>query len=204
MVRETHSWHCTATPLQPQSFTVQSSGTPAAGCHRNPPERIDVKKHLKPTPAARRKIEFRYYDLKKNWRKVKPHLSDPLLNYILVHDVDKFTREELGKPFTAGKYPADFDCQWWRTRHKGRTIRFHPFMNYVLDDASHWLVNFTLRLAMLVEPDREWRIITSQEHSTVWDGRDTLFDFNLQAFGASPLSCYFAASDDELSPGEYL
>ena len=142
--------------------------------------------------------------MKKNWRKVKPHLSDPLLNYILVHEVNKFTREQWGKPFTHGKYPADFDCQWWRNGHKGRTIPFHPYMNYVLDGASHWLVNFTLRLAMLVEPHREWRIITSEEHSTVWDGRDTLFEFNFQAFGKSPKDCFFAANDDELSPGECL
>ena len=85
-----------------------------------------MTKHLKPTSASRRNAKLRYYDLKKNWRKVKPHLSDPLLNYILVHEVNKFTRERWGKPFTHGKYPADFDCQWWRNRHKGRTIPFHP------------------------------------------------------------------------------
>ena len=163
-----------------------------------------MKKHLKPTPAVRGEIEFRYYDFKKNWGKVKPHLCDPLLNYILVHEVNKFTREEFGKPYTHGKYPVDFDSQWWRNTHKGRTIRFHPYMNYVLEGASHRLVNFTLRLAMLVEPDREWRIVTSEEHSTVWDGRDTLFEFNFQAFGESPRSCFFAAHDDELSPGECL
>jgi hypothetical protein len=44
----------------------------------------------------------------------------------------------------------------------------------------------------------------AEEHSTVWDGRDTLFEFNFQAFGESPKDCFFAASDDELSPGEYL
>ena len=43
----------------------------------------------------------------------------------------------------------------------------------------HWLVNFSLRLAERVDPDRPWRIITSDSHSTVWDGYDLLFDFNL-------------------------
>ena len=38
--------------------------------------------------------------------------------------------------------------------------------------ACHWLVNFALELAQLVEPDRKWRIITSDKHSTVWDGGD--------------------------------
>ena len=36
---------------------------------------------------------------------------------------------------------------------------------------------------MQAEPDREWRIVTSDEHSTVWDGNNTLFDINFSALG---------------------
>ena len=61
-----------------------------------------------------------------------------------------------------------------------------------------------LKLAMLVEPAREWRIITSDEHSTVWDGRDTLFEFHWQAFGEPPETCFHAAYDEELHPGELM
>jgi hypothetical protein len=56
---------------------------------------------------------------------------------------------------------------------------------YVKHAACHWLVNFALELAQHVEPNRAWRIITSQEHSTVWDGKDTLFDFNFLALGVT-------------------
>jgi hypothetical protein len=65
-------------------------------------------------------------------------------------------------------------------------------------------VNFSLRLATLVEPEKPWRIITSQKHSTVWDGGDTLFDFNFQAFGIDPNECFETAFEKELKLGKYL
>ena len=57
---------------------------------------------------------------------------------------------------------------------------------------------------MLAEPDRQWRIITSDYHSTVWDGRNTLFEFNWQAFGEPPEDCFDAAFDTELPSGKYM
>jgi hypothetical protein len=65
------------------------------------------------------------------------------------------------------------------------------------------LVNFNLRLAMLVEPDRQWRILTSRMHSTVWDGKSTLFDFNFQALGISPDESFKIANWRQLKPGKY-
>jgi hypothetical protein len=65
-------------------------------------------------------------------------------------------------------------------------------------------VNFSLRLAMLVEPDKPWRIITSEKHSTVWDGGNTLFDFNFQALGIDPNECFETAFEEELKPGKYV
>ena len=49
--------------------------------------------------------------------------------------------------------------------------------------ACHWLVNFNRQLAIRAEPKEAWRIVTSKEHSTVWDGDETLFDMNLLALG---------------------
>jgi hypothetical protein len=55
-----------------------------------------------------------------------------------------------------------------------------------------------------VQPKKPWRIITSEDHSTVWDGNDTLFDFNFQAFGIDPNECFDLAFDEELTPGTPL
>jgi hypothetical protein len=54
---------------------------------------------------------------------------------------------------------------------------------------------------MLVMPERPWRIITSVKHSTVWDGEETLFDFNFQAFGIDANECFEMALEKELAPG---
>ena len=165
-----------------------------------------MTKRLKSTSASRRRnAKFRYYDLKKNWRKVRPHLSDPLANYILVNDFNKFTRGKWRKPFLHGQYPADFDCDCWQDElDDERPSPRYAYMNYVAHGACHWLANFALRLAMLTEPSREWRVISSEYHSTVWDGRNTLFEFNWQAFGTPPADCFQAAFDRELPPGKYM
>ena len=65
------------------------------------------------------------------------------------------------------------------------------------------MVNFALELAQLVEPNRKWRIITSDKHSTVYDGKDTLFDFNFLALGISPKECFELAYKRELKPGQH-
>jgi hypothetical protein len=57
----------------------------------------------------------------------------------------------------------------------------------------------------LIDP---WRIITSDAHTTIWDGSDTLSDFNYNAMGISPDECFKAAKHganaEELKPGEYM
>jgi hypothetical protein len=150
----------------------------------------------KPRPA-----QMKYYDLKKNWRKVKSHLDNKELNDILIRDFNKFTYGRWRKPFTAGHFPTEFESCDWQLRHRGKRPAFWKYTKHA---ASHWLVNFTWRLAMLVEPDRPWRIITSERHSTVWDGAETLFDFNFQALGITPAECFERAFETELKPGEYL
>jgi hypothetical protein len=141
---------------------------------------------------------MRYYDLKKKWNKVSPHLDNPEVKAVLTRDFNKFTYGQWKKPFVEGQYPHDFEnCDWWLD-HKGPMPRF---WRYVKLEACHWLVNFNLTLAMLAEPKRPWRIITSEKHSTVWDGDETLFDFNFLALGVSPDECFELALEIELPPG---
>jgi hypothetical protein len=142
-----------------------------------------------------------YYDLKRNWHRVKPHLEDKELNDILVRDFNKFTFGRWGQMFTRGDLPCEFESCDWAWEHRGRRLGFWQYVNH---GACHWLVNFNLRLATLVQPKKSWRIITSEDHSTVWDGDDTLFEFNLLAFRIDPNECFELAHDDELRPGKYL
>src|SRR5438270_729454 len=116
---------------------------------------------------------MRYYDVPGNWTKrIVPHLGDRRLNEVLVRDFNKYTYGRYRKPFTRGMYPCEFDHSPWLSGHRGTRPRYWLYVAY---RACHWLVNFNLRLATLAEPDRRWRIITSPDHSTVWDGNWTLF-----------------------------
>lgn len=145
----------------------------------------------------------RYFDLKRHWtRRIEPHLGDAVLNRILVRDFDKFTFGRWRKRFLPGMYPDEFESCDWQFGHRGPYPRF---WRYVKHAACHWLVNFALRLAMLAVPTRPWRIVSSQKHSTVWDGRATLFDLQYSALGVPPEKCWEAARPGEvLAPGDYL
>jgi hypothetical protein len=169
----------------------------------------DQAQAWKPTVCGRRitgsrsDVMMRYYDLRKNWPKVQRHLHNPRVTKTLARDFNKFTYGRWRQRFPSdhGRVPFDFEsCDWW-IQHRGPKPRF---WKYVKHSACHWLVNFALELAQLVEPKRKWRIITSDKHSTVWDGEGRLFDFNFQALGIDPGECFKLANDQELALGQHL
>jgi hypothetical protein len=151
--------------------------------------------------------QFEYYDLVKNWSKIEPHLDDEELNAVLVRD---FNIRELGctgRPFTAGMTPQQLHEEIVQSEeYDPREGDPQPHWKYVKHRACHWIVNFTLRLAKLVEPNREWRILSGDKHSTVWDGERTLFEFNYFTFGITADECYKNASegDEGIAVGEYI
>lgn len=123
-----------------------------------------------------------YYNIKKNWKKkIKPHLTNKELNNILVKDFREYMDQRNWKfEFKEGMFPFEFEsCDWW-TSKRGR----HPeYWKCVKHGACHYLARFNLKLAQLIAPDKTWRIISSEFHSTVWDGENTIFEFNFYAFG---------------------
>ena len=148
--------------------------------------------------------QLNYYNLRRNWsRKVAPHLSDERLNEIMVRDFNRYTMGRWARPFTTGMLPEDVESCYWREEHRGPYPRF---WRYVKHGACHWIVNFALRLAQLTEPTKAWRIVTSNRHSTVWCGKDTLFEFNYQALGVPSNECWENARNGgggkTLEPGE--
>lgn len=126
---------------------------------------------------------MKYYPISKNWPKIKKFIETKEVQEVLVTNFNKYTFGRWGKEFKAGMVPCEFESCDWDIDHRGRRP---AYWSYVKHAACHWLVNFNLKLAMLVEPKREWRIVTTQKHSTVWDGEETLFDFNFSALGVDP------------------
>jgi hypothetical protein len=146
--------------------------------------------------------KIRYYDLRRHWTKrIMPHLADKELNAILVRDFNRYTFGRWQKQFRPGDLPCEFETLDWDERDRGPDPRFWA---YVAAHASYWLVNFTLRLATLAEPKHSWRILTSDRHSTVWDGKRTLFDFKFLALGISATECFELAYEKELPVGKPL
>jgi len=146
---------------------------------------------------------MRYYDLSKNWRKVRPHLNNPKVVETLHRDFNRYTyvRWRQKFPSDCGQHPFDFEsCGWW-CEHRGRRPQYWQYCKHA---ACHWLVNFNLELAQLVLPKKPWRIITSVKHSTVWDGDDTLFDFSFQAMGIPPDECFQDANKKMKKPGQHI
>lgn len=127
-----------------------------------------------------------YYDIPKHWRKVKKAIAQDHVQDVLVRDMTYYTHGRWQEPFLRGDIPAKYNSvDWdWDVKHK-------PFHDYVCAQACHWLVNFNLEVAQLVEPERDWRIVESEEHSTVWDGHETIFDFNFLAFQIPVEECWY-------------
>jgi hypothetical protein len=144
----------------------------------------------------------RFYPVQQRWRKIRPHLENPELQRILARDMSK-----LSPRFRPGMRPADFDsCDWRSFDNNGNLRRGRPpaFWDYALHAGCHWVVNFNRKLAELVEPRQPWRIVTTQKHSTVWDGVETLFDINFLALGVDPDEAWRLAKGRELEVGREL
>ncbi len=144
---------------------------------------------------------MRYYPVHKNWREIKPHLENKKVQEVLRRDFNKYTIGRWNEPFKEHETPSVWETLDWRCHRVGRQP---DYWRYVCATACHWLVNFNLRLAQQVEPDRKWRIITSKRHSTVWDGKKTLFDLNFIALEVRPKEAFELAYCKELKPGKLM
>ncbi|MBR1187301.1 hypothetical protein [Bradyrhizobium sp. AUGA SZCCT0160] len=146
---------------------------------------------------------FRYYDPVRNWKRIQPHLKR--FEPILVRDFNRFTYGRWGQSFEAGMVPRQFESCDWDIDHRGREPRY---WQYVKHAACHWLVNHSLELAQAVMPASEWRILSSELHSTVYDGHGMLFDFNFCALGIEPEEAYLMSRNEGkgriLKPGKHL
>jgi hypothetical protein len=147
--------------------------------------------------------EIRHYSVVKNWKKIQDNIYHPDAQSILEHDFNKYTQGRWGLRFELGEFPGIYDDCGWQIGRRGRTPEY---FQYVKPGACHWLVNFYLTVAMLTTPSKDWRILTSDEHSTVWDGQKTVFDPNFLAIGVSAPETYKMArfGGEELAVGEYL
>ena len=67
---------------------------------------------------------MQYYDVMRHWRRVRPHLADPIVANVLVFDFNLYTYGRWKEPFEHGMVPHEFEsCDWWLS-HRGRKAGF--------------------------------------------------------------------------------
>ena len=74
---------------------------------------------------------MQYYDLKRNWRRVRPHLSDPKVSDTLVRDFNKFTCGRWQQEFLPGMVPHQFEVLRLVIGHRGRQPAFWQYTKHV-------------------------------------------------------------------------
>jgi hypothetical protein len=133
--------------------------------------------------------------------------DDTEVGDVLVADFNKYTWGRWRIRFEPGMVPQDLEScfDWGYYQRGGRIPEFFLFTKH---GACHWLVNFNLRLAILAAPKRPWQILTSDNHSTVWDGGKALFDMNYLAAGIPAAEAFSMAANGKnaeiLAPGVYM
>jgi len=154
-----------------------------------------------------------YVNITAKWQRLKPAFQSKEARDIWEPCLREFSQSEA---FERGReYRVDFyegknarPC-WhdgdWRFGH-GR--RIPEWWDYACGKACHWIVDLALFVAQSKLKSEEWRIVSSQKHSTVWNGdceNPLLFDINFLALGVPAKEALsLAATGRELKVGKYL
>ena len=149
--------------------------------------------------------DFKYFPISRNWaKKLKPIIETKKVQAQLNKDFRIYKRckeREINalyksrgskttvslRGFNKGDKPIEHDISDWRCFRVGRPPAFDE---YVCWRACHWIVNTLLLIATEAFPKKEWRIVTGDSHSTVWDGDKTFFDLNYMAMKVDVATCY--------------
>ena len=99
--------------------------------------------------------------------------------------------------------PRDYDSVNWRY-HLEDGKKEPEFWKYVCHGACHWLINLNLFVAQQYDRTKGWRIVSGKKHSTVWDGKDTLFDANFLALRVSADKAYELADDVHYQQNQFV
>ena len=158
-----------------------------------------------------------FYDIQKNWKKLKPHFMDKKTMLFAWSEMEAYSenKSELygfgykPRPFSDDWRPMDYDgCDWrYSFSGEGKPGRKPKYWEWVCHGACHWVNNVALLIAKSSLPESNWRIVQSDKHTTVWDGKDTLFDINFLALGVSPEDTWELAAnqpDSERLPIGYI
>ena len=84
--------------------------------------------------------------------------------------------------------PRHFDTTSWRYIQRGETCP--KFWDFVCHGACHYMVELHLWVITQVKPEHDWRIIQSDLHATIWNGKDLIYDPRFEAMKISINECF--------------
>jgi len=158
----------------------------------------------------------KYFPIQQYWRSLKPIFESEAATGIWVMNMADFEEQRSVERGYKNMFPknrcrlilnspSEYDSCDWRF-NRGKRGRAPAYFNYACHSACHWVADLALFVASKHSPHIQWRIITSQKHSTVWNGcktRPVLFDINFSAIGISPSEAWILATKDGevLEPG---
>ena len=143
-----------------------------------------------------------FYPIQKRWKKLGPIYRSPEAKAIWLPEMMDYQRQRMEDYGVSYDYPKDTpelrpsawdSCDWRFTR--GKPGPEPAYFEYVCHASCHWLANLSLYVAMEAEPSRPWRIVSSNAHTTVWDGDETLWDAQFQALGVSATDAWDLAAE---------
>jgi hypothetical protein len=156
-------------------------------------EAVDLEPAASPSFLTAVPELMQAYPVKDRLYMFRPHFDNPDVQQVLLRDMNICTMALLGEPFMAFDLPKNFE---------------HYFAcTYKFFEAAEFMVNTNMTVLSLVQPNKQWRIVTSELHSTVWDGAEEVFDPCEEYFG-SACDCFVRAGcqleSRVLAPGELL
>lgn len=154
---------------------------------------------------------IRFYDIGTQWNKLRPIFRAPETRDVWFYEMCLWYHypmcsESLLETFDTihqdKRYPRCFtDCEWRKAQGEEP-----EWFNWACENACHYLVSLNLFVAQTIAPKRKWRIVSSDLHSTVWDGETTLFDINAYCFKEDIVETWelATAENTQLEPGTFM
>ncbi len=150
-----------------------------------------------------------YVNIQKYWRKLKPLFESPEATKIWQRNFVDYYEQRKSNCVKSGhskarepwrlvlSSPSQFDSCDWRYHDQPPGPR-PRFWDYACHSACHWVADLGMFVATRGFPQMDWCIITSEKHSTVWNGSikyPMLFDINFSAIGVAPDEAWKLATD---------
>jgi hypothetical protein len=134
-------------------------------------------------PLVKLPLDCVYFPIEKCWQELSPIFESETIRELTRYEMNSFlvARWEvkgktddliLHKTF---KYPVEFDeADWART---------HQYHAWVCSASCHFMCNVNLAVLKIYQPEKDWKLIFSRKHSTIWDGDHLIYDMQSLALG---------------------